>query len=122
MISSSSQNILCAVNVQHNCARYKCAATGHRVVRQERTLTTNTVPEIEHQGPLEDVLLNLYQMRSSRYLQHFRGPLPELNTDQIIHDSTKKEVDTRKSAQQIVDLGSPRLDQRSRSLRVSNRD
>lgn len=83
--------------MQHNCARYTCSATGSRAVRQERAQTEQTLSVIEHSGDLEDVLLNLYQMRSTHHLHQFRAGLPSLDGPAVIGEWVKGEVEARKA-------------------------
>ncbi|KAE9388383.1 hypothetical protein BT96DRAFT_749847, partial [Gymnopus androsaceus JB14] len=62
------QDILCAVNVQHNCANNSCNLSGTRIVQEERKKTNKTLPCTKHFN-LDDRLLNTNQMRSAIYLQ-----------------------------------------------------
>ncbi|KAJ7914195.1 hypothetical protein B0H13DRAFT_1567280, partial [Mycena leptocephala] len=62
-------DILCTINMQHNCAVHECADTGFRRIYQERQATEQTRPMIAHGGPKLDLLLNTCQMRDAVNLQ-----------------------------------------------------
>ncbi|KAF8515092.1 hypothetical protein JB92DRAFT_2619190, partial [Gautieria morchelliformis] len=84
--------LLCNVNVQHNCTRNLCQASGTRRVTQERELTDHTVPRATHTGDLDDIVLNVCQMRDARHLSHLRPRVPHLNRDHIIHMGAAMEL------------------------------
>ncbi|KAK7464371.1 hypothetical protein VKT23_006538 [Stygiomarasmius scandens] len=71
-------DLLCTVNVQHDCIRNGCQINQTRIVRQERELTEHRKGEILHAGSKEDYVLNTAQMRDAKYVQHFRLPLKPL--------------------------------------------
>ncbi len=96
VVLSLKQSLLCAVNVQHDCVSNGCKDTGIRHVRQERTLTTQTKPRIEHVNH-SDLILNTAQMRSAVFVQPFRLDSPELNDDAIIMQAVAQEIDSRKA-------------------------
>ncbi|KAJ7863811.1 hypothetical protein B0H14DRAFT_2348797, partial [Mycena olivaceomarginata] len=95
------KDILCTVNVQHNCAVHECADTGFRRIYQERQATEQTRPMIAHGGAKLDLLLNTCQMRDAVNLQPFRINSPVLDsetTDKIIESSILREVQQKKAA------------------------
>ncbi|EIW60461.1 uncharacterized protein TRAVEDRAFT_105016, partial [Trametes versicolor FP-101664 SS1] len=57
-------NVICAVNVQHNCRDQKCQLANTRVVRQEHENTTQRAAEVRHSS-VPDYVLNTGQMRSA---------------------------------------------------------
>ncbi|KAJ6574068.1 hypothetical protein B0H19DRAFT_1208170 [Mycena capillaripes] len=96
-----SADILCTVNVQHNCAVHECADTGFRRIYQERQATEQTRPMIAHGGPELDLLLNTCQMRDTVNLQSFRINSLVLDSeiaDKIIESSILQEVQQKKAA------------------------
>ncbi|KAJ7688026.1 hypothetical protein B0H17DRAFT_938745 [Mycena rosella] len=93
-----SQDILCTVNVQHNCHAHTCGPTGVRYTYQERERTEHTRPVIVHNGAQDDLLLNTGQMRDALHLQPFRVNSPVLDTDTLIMASVLREFDQKKAA------------------------
>ncbi|KAJ6562524.1 hypothetical protein B0H19DRAFT_1375582 [Mycena capillaripes] len=86
-------DILCTVNIQHNCAVHECSDSGFCYVYQEREVTEQTRPVIVHAGPKHDLLLNTCQMRDAVNLQPFRVDSPVLDaqaTEDIITASRKE--------------------------------
>lgn len=100
-----SKNILCVANTQHNCAHHGCKATGQQAVTQERVQTSKTISVIEHIGKLDDVFLNLFQMRNAAQLTPFRPILPEMNTESIMLSSATNEWHNRLAASQRAKEG-----------------
>ncbi|EJF57509.1 hypothetical protein DICSQDRAFT_69263, partial [Dichomitus squalens LYAD-421 SS1] len=43
-------DIVCVINVQHDCSRAKCTDTGKQIIRQEREDTTQTRAVVTHKG------------------------------------------------------------------------
>ncbi|KAJ3754741.1 hypothetical protein EV360DRAFT_25958, partial [Lentinula raphanica] len=64
-------NMLCTVNVQHNCHDHKCPAKRTKVVQQEREVSQQKELHIEHISP-HSLILNTAQMRNASYLMPFR--------------------------------------------------
>ncbi|KAH9915704.1 hypothetical protein B0H21DRAFT_662789, partial [Amylocystis lapponica] len=63
------QDIVCTVNLFHNCAAHSCKITKTRVVRQERHATSRKENEIIHMERPNDLVLNLAQLRSASLIQ-----------------------------------------------------
>ena len=91
------QDLLCTVNVQHDCATYQCTATGTVQVRQERILTGQTKAAVVHQRPTEGFVLNIAQMRDALHLRRYRPTAPELISDDVVMMGVAKEVNIQKS-------------------------
>ncbi|KAJ7869102.1 hypothetical protein B0H14DRAFT_3083946 [Mycena olivaceomarginata] len=68
-------DLLCTVNVQHNCIDNKCGPTGARTIFQERFKTNQTQAEIVHTRNVQDIVLNTAQMRDAIHLQMFLSPI-----------------------------------------------
>ncbi|KAJ7634017.1 hypothetical protein B0H17DRAFT_1164135 [Mycena rosella] len=94
----SLMDILCTVNVQHNCHAHTCGPTGVRYTYQERERTEHIRPVIVHNGAQDDLLLNTGQMRDALHLQPFRVNSPVLDTDTLIMASVLREFDQKKAA------------------------
>ncbi|CAK5277165.1 unnamed protein product [Mycena citricolor] len=92
------EDILCSVNVQHNCIKYKCDTSGSVPVYQERVKTTQTQAQIHHRGDRDDVVLNTAQMRDALYLQTFRIDAPPPNLEMVVHESAAKEISLRQGS------------------------
>ncbi|KAJ3926268.1 MAG: hypothetical protein NXY57DRAFT_863090, partial [Lentinula lateritia] len=60
-------DILCVVNVQHNCYDQKCPVKQTRTMYQEREISNEKEHRIEHIEP-GSLILNMAQMRSAAYL------------------------------------------------------
>ncbi|KAJ7659053.1 hypothetical protein DFH06DRAFT_1326896 [Mycena polygramma] len=95
----STKELLCTVNVQHNCLDNKCGPSGSRPVFQERIKTTQTRAEIAHSKNTHDIVLNTAQMRDAVHLQRFRVPSEVLDFDKVVYDSAQKEVRARKAGE-----------------------
>ncbi|KAJ3896974.1 hypothetical protein F5879DRAFT_764851, partial [Lentinula edodes] len=65
------QDVLCVVNVQHNCYQAKCTVQRTATVMKEREESEEKELRIEHTG-MQSFILNTAQMRSSAYLKPFR--------------------------------------------------
>jgi hypothetical protein len=92
------QDILCTVNVQHNCSEHRCGTANTRDVYQEREKTDQTRPVVSHIMP-QDVVLNTAQMRDAVHVQKFRQRSAVLDADQLITESAAREVVTQKALQ-----------------------
>ncbi|KIY48737.1 hypothetical protein FISHEDRAFT_42751, partial [Fistulina hepatica ATCC 64428] len=88
---ASLQDILCTVNVQHNCATHMCTNSGTARVYQERQTTAKTRSLIEHRTPA-DIVLNTGQMRDAVHLSPFVCRPAPLDEDMIIHNSAAQEL------------------------------
>ncbi|KAJ7711756.1 hypothetical protein B0H16DRAFT_1667716 [Mycena metata] len=91
-------DILCTVNVQHNCNAQHCGPTGFRYIYQERETTTHTRPVIVHTGVEDDFVLNTGQMRDAINLQPFRTNSQVLDMDTVIEASVLREFHQEKAA------------------------
>ncbi|KAI0631172.1 hypothetical protein C8Q77DRAFT_1279900 [Trametes polyzona] len=94
-----AQDILCTVNVQHDCSTYKCAATGTIDVRQERQVTGLKKASVIHNQPSDGILFNIAQMRDARHLLPYRPVAPTLNSDAVVMAAVAKEVNSQKALQ-----------------------
>ncbi|KZV90434.1 hypothetical protein EXIGLDRAFT_649329, partial [Exidia glandulosa HHB12029] len=94
----ASNDVLCTVNVQHNCAKEKCKATSHLVVQQERQTSQQTRPVIAHTGT-SNWILNLGQMRDAAVLQQVAIPQPRLDMDACIESGIQRELASRKDTE-----------------------
>ncbi|KAG1873405.1 hypothetical protein C8R48DRAFT_594331, partial [Suillus tomentosus] len=64
----SPQDIICIVNLQHDCVKARCTDVGQRRVLQERTETARTRPVIQHK-PSPFYLLNTYSIHNYAQIQ-----------------------------------------------------
>ncbi|KAI0311752.1 hypothetical protein OF83DRAFT_1068284, partial [Amylostereum chailletii] len=62
------QDVLCIVNVQHNCMDHNCPLASTRTVWQERERTQVCLLEVAHK-PTDDFIINTGQMRHSKHLK-----------------------------------------------------
>ncbi|PBK63272.1 hypothetical protein ARMSODRAFT_1024021 [Armillaria solidipes] len=91
----SLRDLLCMVNVQHDCASRKCEATGAAPVYQERERTDKTKATIIHHDYASHLMLNTTQMRDARHLQLYHISEARVTDEEVTHilrESTKKEV------------------------------
>ncbi|KAI0751777.1 hypothetical protein C8Q80DRAFT_1099078 [Daedaleopsis nitida] len=100
------QDLICTVNVQHNCAHHKCTDSDLRPVRQERQVTEQTTRRVRHTGDIDDLILNTAQMQDARYVQKFRLPAPILDQNTVILKAVQDAIDTQKQASRAI--GNPR--------------
>ncbi|KAI0825275.1 hypothetical protein BC628DRAFT_1320341 [Trametes gibbosa] len=91
-------DILCTVNVQHNCAKNFCRVTAHRAIYQEREKTSMTRLAIAHAGDPQDIMLNTFQMRNARYVQTLAVKIDSINREEAILAGARDEIDTQKSS------------------------
>ncbi|KAJ3727643.1 hypothetical protein C8R42DRAFT_560253, partial [Lentinula raphanica] len=89
-------NILCRVNVQHNCAANNCDMSANRPVYQERERTEHTVPRTHHYQP-EDLLLNTNQMASARHVQQLRCAIAPSDREEAILKGAAREIADQKA-------------------------
>uniref|UniRef100_A0A0W0FN77 Uncharacterized protein n=1 Tax=Moniliophthora roreri TaxID=221103 RepID=A0A0W0FN77_MONRR len=94
-IAADTENVLCVVNVQHNCIRNKCPTKDTTVVRQEREDTILRRECVEHVGNPCNYVLNTAQMCSAKFLQCFRVSAPTLDTEKILMESIKREFEAQ---------------------------
>ncbi|KAH7918288.1 hypothetical protein BV22DRAFT_1024813 [Leucogyrophana mollusca] len=69
----SGENILCAVNVQHNCLNSRCVNTLDKQLRQERITTSRTTPTVKHH-PTPHYFLNVHSIHN---YAHILSVIPE---------------------------------------------
>ncbi|SJL16514.1 uncharacterized protein ARMOST_20040 [Armillaria ostoyae] len=65
------EDVLCTVNVQHDCIKNGCGAERVVPVRQEGELTLELHEQIIHQWNPQDIVLNTAQMCSAWFIQPF---------------------------------------------------
>ncbi|KAJ7223860.1 hypothetical protein B0H12DRAFT_1213067 [Mycena haematopus] len=99
----NTEDLLCTVNVQHNCLDHGCAPTSTRPVFQERIRTDQTRAQIAHTQNPTDLVLNTAQMRDAKHLQKFRIAIPELVRDTVIHQSAVNELAASKKAAAAIE-------------------
>ncbi|KAJ6462550.1 hypothetical protein C8R45DRAFT_841581 [Mycena sanguinolenta] len=118
------QDILCTVNVQHNCMDNKCGPTGSRPVFQERERTDQSRAQIVHSQNPADLVLNTAQMRDARYLQRFRINTPQLDPETVIYQSAINEVAAQRNtaAEKPSGSGRRRSTASTGASRVESRD
>ncbi|KAG1876988.1 hypothetical protein C8R48DRAFT_539913, partial [Suillus tomentosus] len=61
-------DIVCTVNVQHNCIDSKCANMRQQRMCQERIVTVRTKAVVEHQ-PTPHYFLNTYSIHNCNLIQ-----------------------------------------------------
>ncbi|KAJ6452472.1 hypothetical protein C8R45DRAFT_1223516 [Mycena sanguinolenta] len=66
------KELVCAINVNHNCAAHQCPTTRTRRVFQERKQTDHFENEVTHTEP-NDCFVNLAQLRSAAEVQTMRS-------------------------------------------------
>ena len=95
-----TQEVICVVNVQHNCAGHGCDTSARWSVRQERELTSNVQSQMKHYQT-KDVILNTSQMCSQKHLHRFRSVPVALDEDMAILSGATRELEEHhnKSAQ-----------------------
>ncbi|KAF7358543.1 hypothetical protein MVEN_00905200 [Mycena venus] len=92
----STKDLLCTVNVQHNCMDNHCAATDSIPVYQERTKTAHTMARIAHTQNLHDLVLNTAQMRDAVLVQPYCLNSMPMDFQRIVHQSVANEIGLRK--------------------------
>ncbi|KAJ7239148.1 hypothetical protein C8J57DRAFT_1246188 [Mycena rebaudengoi] len=98
--------LICAVNVAHNCSAHGCNVTRTRRVVQERRTTNHLEDEVTHNGPAEDCILNLAQLRSATDVQQFRSGARYPNTflveviENSIHNKEQLERDLQVASEE----------------------
>ncbi|KAJ7929641.1 hypothetical protein B0H13DRAFT_2228460 [Mycena leptocephala] len=96
-------DLLCTVNVQHNCLDNHCAATAMIPVFQERTETTQTAARVAHAQNENDIVLNTAQMRDAAHIQKFRLDSTPMDLSIVVHQSAAKELASRKARTQTAE-------------------
>ncbi|VDC01359.1 unnamed protein product [Peniophora sp. CBMAI 1063] len=90
------KNLVCLVNVQHNCADNNCDMSGSAKLIQEREDTGRTVPRVKHHNP-DDIMLNIAQQRSARYVGVFRAPVQPLELESSVMTGAEREIREQKA-------------------------
>ncbi|KAJ7719255.1 hypothetical protein B0H14DRAFT_3098620 [Mycena olivaceomarginata] len=93
--------LVCAVNVNHNCAAHQCKMTLTRRVIQERQRTDRFENEVNHAVEPNDCFLNLAQLRSAMDVQHFRSRtrFPGLSLQDAIEKSIENKARLERGGQ-----------------------
>ena len=94
LISHPLQTLLCAVNIQHNCASNQCDGSGSWPAFIEHKQVPESQPAVQHYNP-HDILLNTAKMRNAAWIQHFALNLPSVNAtelDEAIKNACCKEL------------------------------
>ncbi|KIM36126.1 hypothetical protein M413DRAFT_31880 [Hebeloma cylindrosporum] len=98
--------LVCTVNVQHDCASSQCGPTGVQHVYQERHRTNTTRPVIMHTKNPDSLMLNTAQMRDAIHVQRFRIPAGGLSSEDILKTSAEAELSSRKASPAVRGKGS----------------
>lgn len=101
------KDLLCTINVQHNCVEQHCKATGHQDIYQECQLTTHTWPTVAHNQVLNNLVLNTAQMWDVIHVQGFRITSESLDLDDIVYQSAVNELSALKALDRSVVGKSP---------------
>ncbi|KAJ6594962.1 hypothetical protein B0H10DRAFT_2167820 [Mycena sp. CBHHK59/15] len=67
----ATQDLLCTVNVQHNCIDNRCGPTGSQPMYQERVRTNQTCVHVVHSQNIHNLFLNTAQMQDTAHVQMF---------------------------------------------------
>ncbi|KAG1723624.1 hypothetical protein EDB19DRAFT_1609815, partial [Suillus lakei] len=62
-------DIICVVNLQHNCLDSQCTDIHQKLVRQEWIDTSRTQATVKHQSTL-NFFLNVYSIHNYNHIQH----------------------------------------------------
>ncbi|EJF55583.1 hypothetical protein DICSQDRAFT_17584, partial [Dichomitus squalens LYAD-421 SS1] len=61
-------DLICVINVQHDCWRAKCSSDGKRTVRQEREDTSRSRPVVSHANS-ELYIVNTQALHNQRWIR-----------------------------------------------------
>lgn len=91
------QDILCTVNLQHNCVAHNCSLSVRGFARQERQVTSIEELGVRHTEP-SDLILNTAQMRDAVHMHLLRVQThpDEIDLTAAIFEGVKSEIDKRK--------------------------
>ncbi|KAI0755370.1 hypothetical protein C8Q80DRAFT_428645 [Daedaleopsis nitida] len=67
------EDILCTINVQHDCISAKCNIDGTQIIRQEREETSRTRAVLEHTNNIQYVI-NTHALHNQLYLRQHLPP------------------------------------------------
>nr|VWP00193.1 Rim20 protein [Ganoderma boninense] len=111
----SVQDVLCAVNVFHNCAKHDCRPARIKPIMQERQETSLHALEIVHTESTS-FILNLAQLHNADIISHFRPtdrypglPREEIvqravaHRLQILADAAQKKIDAAEKKAQAAE-------------------
>ncbi|KAI5989187.1 hypothetical protein F5J12DRAFT_700323, partial [Pisolithus orientalis] len=66
-------DIICSVNLQHDCFQGKCQATGQEVVRQEQKLTGKKCSVMAHVDE-NHFIVNTHALHNAKYIHKALPP------------------------------------------------
>ncbi|KAF7349031.1 hypothetical protein MVEN_01424500 [Mycena venus] len=100
----SFNELVCAINVNHNCAAHQCKMSLTRRVVQERQETDRFENELNHAVEPNDCFLNLTQLRSATHVQYFRSKtrFPDLS----LVDAIEKAIENKERLEREAKGGS----------------
>ena len=104
--SLPAQELICAVNVNHNCAAHQCKITPTRQVIQERRKTVHFENEVNHAVESDDCFLNLAQLRSATDVQKFRNSAqsPDLSLADAIEQAIRNKDRLEREAKEAEEI------------------
>lgn len=91
------QDIICTVNVVHNCFSNGCDQSASVPIWQECQKTTYTRPTVRHYNP-NDLYLNTSQMRDAIHVQPFRFSPAPINREAAIMEGATAEFKAQSAA------------------------
>ncbi|KAJ7502333.1 hypothetical protein B0H11DRAFT_1712900, partial [Mycena galericulata] len=112
----TTKDLLCTVNVQHNCIDNECGPTASIPVFQERSRTTQTIARVAHTRNVDDVILNTAQMRDAVHVQKFRLDAIPLDFETVVFQSAAQEIGARRARAATETANLPSRPSRSRAL------
>ncbi|KAF7364704.1 hypothetical protein MVEN_00340200 [Mycena venus] len=103
------KELVCAINVNHNCAAHRCQTARTRRVFQERKKTDHFENEVTHTIEPNDCFVNLAQLRSATEVQNLRSGVryPGLSLVEAIEQSIQNREQLEreaKAAEEAKDL------------------
>ncbi|KAF8490031.1 hypothetical protein JB92DRAFT_3090621 [Gautieria morchelliformis] len=84
--------MLCALNVQHNCAAHAFSLDLNQVVYQEREASRMRTKADRHLAP-EDILLNTAKMRDQQWISTFSRSLAHVDMDILLAQACRDELE-----------------------------
>ncbi|EIW86698.1 hypothetical protein CONPUDRAFT_69138 [Coniophora puteana RWD-64-598 SS2] len=87
----SAEDVVCSVNVQHNCAAQSCSDSGVEHVREEREVSDRTRRVIVHRVP-DALVLNTAQMRDAIHVQRYRLSPEPIDREHAIKTGAEAEI------------------------------
>jgi len=105
------KDVLCTVNVQHDCAASRCNEVQMIQECQEHLITTRTKDIVNHK-PTNAYLLNIHALHNYQYIASVlppslrsEGNVPLVNDHQTVRLQAAKLVRSKKSAEGPRDTG-----------------